>query len=296
MADIDNKNITLEGSAEVYQDAVFLFCESGQFNGFYVSQEDNIKMQCDITDQYVEDNTSIQDHIGIKPLTFTLRGKIGDLVYNAFSDSSLADDLYNNITSASKISLKTIESLCPALPSNYMAVAYGKGVQIYDNVRKVATKAGNVIGFAFEKYLGKSNPLLLKYAKYLAVQNATGGYTGEYVIPKKLAIVVAELEKHRLMRTKFTMRNDFGSFDSCYLQDIDIKQSDRYTAEVTIQLKQIRFVSTQTTQIDYSKYQSFVGAQRTEAEEQQRARGTTLLIEDKGVLWKATKDAIAQKG
>lgn len=47
---------------------------------FDIPLEDSIQLEADITDNYVEDNTAIQDQVALKPVIVTLRGLVGELV------------------------------------------------------------------------------------------------------------------------------------------------------------------------------------------------------------------------
>lgn len=40
-----------------------------------------LEMNCDVTDHYVENNISRQDHISLKPKTYTINGEVGELVW-----------------------------------------------------------------------------------------------------------------------------------------------------------------------------------------------------------------------
>jgi len=46
---------------------------------FHYEGEQNVTVESDITDHYVEDNTAREDQIGLKPETYTTRGFIGEL-------------------------------------------------------------------------------------------------------------------------------------------------------------------------------------------------------------------------
>jgi hypothetical protein len=48
---------------------------------FDIPLTDNVSYSANITDHYAEDNSSIQDHIGLDPLKITMTGKIAELVY-----------------------------------------------------------------------------------------------------------------------------------------------------------------------------------------------------------------------
>lgn len=41
--------------------------------------EEEVNLESEITDNYVEDNTTVQDHIGLRPRTITLSGYVGEL-------------------------------------------------------------------------------------------------------------------------------------------------------------------------------------------------------------------------
>lgn len=47
---------------------------------FDIPLEDSVQLEADITDNYVEDNTAIQDQVALKPIIVTVRGLVGELV------------------------------------------------------------------------------------------------------------------------------------------------------------------------------------------------------------------------
>lgn len=55
---------------------------------FNVQGEAHSQLSAEITDHYSEDNKAIQDHIAIKPKRITLKGYIGELVYEAPGSSN----------------------------------------------------------------------------------------------------------------------------------------------------------------------------------------------------------------
>lgn len=50
---------------------------------FDTEAESRAVLEADITDHYSEDNKALQDHIAIKPRRITLKGFVGEVVYNA---------------------------------------------------------------------------------------------------------------------------------------------------------------------------------------------------------------------
>ena len=50
---------------------------------------EEIDLENEITDHFIEDNTAIQDHVSIRPNIITLRGYVGELVSKAPDDKVL---------------------------------------------------------------------------------------------------------------------------------------------------------------------------------------------------------------
>jgi hypothetical protein len=48
---------------------------------FDVPLTENITMSSNITNHYIEDNTTLQDHVALNPISITLTGKVAELVY-----------------------------------------------------------------------------------------------------------------------------------------------------------------------------------------------------------------------
>lgn len=64
--------------------------------------EEKIVMENDITDNYVETNVAYQDHISVKPTTYTLTGEVGELVwYRKDENESILQALPTKLTSIS---------------------------------------------------------------------------------------------------------------------------------------------------------------------------------------------------
>lgn len=55
---------------------------------FDVEGETTINLRTDITDHYLEDNTTVQDHIAVKPKKVTLKSYVGELVYRPDNEGS----------------------------------------------------------------------------------------------------------------------------------------------------------------------------------------------------------------
>lgn len=54
---------------------------------FDIEGETNVNLSTEITDHYLEDTTTVQDHIAVKPKKVTLKGYVGELTYSPTGDS-----------------------------------------------------------------------------------------------------------------------------------------------------------------------------------------------------------------
>lgn len=110
---------------------------------FDIIDTEEVLLESEITDHYVEDNYAIQDHITIKPIRFTLKGYVGEL-NDIFSNSFLS--VLTNIQS-----IGTVGGLLPEFSA--------QATQVYAKVAASASKVGNVLNQAqnlFDLFTGKS--------------------------------------------------------------------------------------------------------------------------------------------
>lgn len=69
-------------------------------NGFVfdIADEARISLESEITDHYVEDGTTVQDHIALRPERVTLRGLIGEFVYRPEGGKSILQNVSEKLT------------------------------------------------------------------------------------------------------------------------------------------------------------------------------------------------------
>jgi len=65
---------------------------------FHYEGENKVKLEADVTDSWLEDNTAVQDHIIVKPEIVTVRGFIGEVVILAPPILALAEAGLNVLT------------------------------------------------------------------------------------------------------------------------------------------------------------------------------------------------------
>ena len=83
---------------------------------FDVEGETRMNLESDITDNFVEDNSAIQDHIATKPLRITLTRYVGEKVYEG-SETDIRKDIASVVSK-----LTTVVAALPALASSANAI------------------------------------------------------------------------------------------------------------------------------------------------------------------------------
>ena len=83
---------------------------------FDVQGENTTTLTADITDHYAEDNKAFQDHIARKPKSITLRGYVGEIVYD--DTNNTASNIIQQVTEK----LTTIASFLPVISASTMQI------------------------------------------------------------------------------------------------------------------------------------------------------------------------------
>lgn len=109
---------------------------------FDIKQNEEVNIESSISDHYVEENYSVQDHIAKKPIIFTLKGLVGELVNNP------------NVTGVSILenvqSLGDIDGLAPEL-SSQAAQVFSKIDTVISRVNSYINQANNIIDIFYDK-------------------------------------------------------------------------------------------------------------------------------------------------
>lgn len=102
---------------------------------FNYTGEDTVSLTSDITDHFVEDNTSLQDHISLKPVTVTTQGFIGEL-----------NNVPPDILAIAKFVTDRLATLGPFVPqiTRTAQIGYNTAVSAYQTANLVAKTAVSV--------------------------------------------------------------------------------------------------------------------------------------------------------
>ncbi len=182
-------------------------------NGFVFDflGEEEVTLESEITDHYVEDNYAIQDHIAQKPIRYMAKGYVGELV-NLFPNTLLSI-------------LTTIQTLDAV--DGFKPVFSAQAAQAYEAIAVEGNQIVNVVGQAQSIYKLLSGVSTTANKQ----QNAFNAFVNFWQ-----------------NRTSCTIETPWGVLYSMYVERITPTQSEstQIISEFTVTFKQIRLTTTLT--------------------------------------------------
>lgn len=253
----NNTSITIPSSISEPTGALTIQEDSDKFQliryFFDTVNDDTVNYTSQITDNWVENNTSIQDHIAISPVTVTMSGLCGEFVYKTEQaeldyQSELAQANYRNSLPLELANfgewgtIDDVEGKLTAISAYFPSLSNitQKAQNIYDLHQAANKKARRIANIL----TGQGNNNLSSQ------MNAYSGLSSN--ARKSVLKEVGENLKDAWMNRKsFIVNTPFGDFDNMYIQSITLHQGNElYSGDISITLKQIRFAETITTKAD----------------------------------------------
>lgn len=207
--------------------------------GFIFDYENDteIRLTSNITDHYVEDNTTIQDHIALAPVRLTLRGFISELSQNNQPPSG-----YRNFIQNVQDKLTTI----PAYAGDFSTQALSK-------IQKIVSDAEGLIN-SVDFAVSRINNIVGLFNK------ASPGET-------KQAQAYQKLESLWDKKVLFSVETPYKIYDNMAIETLSFIQSEvtNMVSDISLTLKQMRFAS-----VEFTKFNDviFSGRRAQQAQEQ----------------------------
>lgn len=207
------------------------------FQKFGISQADTIKLSSQVTTHYMEDNVARQDHWAIAPVTYTMSGLIGELIYQpptqwgAFVQERFTDYL------------APLSVLSPT----------------FDNYTQSAINVVKQIEASYRRYEQIAKQILQSFN-----QIPTRASNQEYLINS-----LKELRDNRQLVTVYT---PYGEYNSLAIQDISATQNNsKYQSNLEIQFIEWRNTTTLKRKATQEDLSNVAQAQKAEVEQQGQA-------------------------
>jgi hypothetical protein len=201
---LDSIMIKPQDSESIKGIAGFLFDMRGR---------ESYRASCDITDHYIENNSTLQDHIALKPETFTVAGFVGEVRL------SPPQELKSASAAASKL-----QALDPFLPSvTAQAKAICNEVERNYNIFRKANETAKNLWDNYNGLLGSvSAPETLQQKAY-----------GYFVLARNT-------------RQVFNIQTPWALLENMVIQDLEIAQQEdtRQITDFSITFKKVNFART----------------------------------------------------
>lgn len=190
-------------------------------NGFVfdIAEECEISLESEITDHYIEDGSAVQDHIALRPERVTLRGYVGEIVYNTGNDKGFVREAAEKLT--------TVASYLPVV-SNYAN-------RIYNDISKINLDSDSVFT-SIEKLFNVGGDVYKAYRDINIPQDKQGE-------------AFIYFEALRNSRKLLTVQTPYRYYTDMAIETVKIIQDaqSRDGSDIEVTLKKIRFAQVTTS-------------------------------------------------
>lgn len=219
---------------------------------FDIIQEHSLSLQSQITDNWMENNSVINDHIANQPIIISLRGISGELVYEPSETSGIVaqirDFTKNKLGTNAVNKLSAITSLVPPV----------------DNMTQLAKNAVSYTEASYKRY------------KKIVQRFTSAGRRQE-----RLRKIYQDLNTLRETKTALYVQTPYSSFSDMYIQSLTLRQNElSYITDIEISLKQLYFLDSLTTSANEQTREKVNFLQRDEVENHGKTQGNTMGSED----------------
>ena len=206
-------------------------------NGFVfdVTGDEEMQFDSDITDHYIEKNSSIQDHIALKPRRYTVSGFVGEL------SDKLAQTISNALSTVTGLSI-----VGPYLPqwSEQATQLYAKVGAEVQQAASFAQHAVNAADGIYALFQGASTTLTKQQAAYFCFLNLW--------------------QNQRYMQLNLcTIETPWDTLYNMAVENVRILQKDssNMVSEFSVTFKEMRFIKINPYTPDINQTLSTQGAQ-----------------------------------
>lgn len=203
---------------------------------FSYIEDETCTVEASITDNFVETNHSVQDHIAIRPKIYRLRGCVGELVYKSSElfSRAIADKINSNpILKKTLNAMKPIAAISPIV-SNYTQAAKN----IVDQIES-----------SYRRYKQMIEEGMLKKARATTnrMQQETVA-TLNRILELRQPVNLKGLKYGELILTEGD-----GYDRKYYIQSVSAHQGNNdFISDIEVTIKEFRIATTQVTNVDKS--------------------------------------------
>lgn len=225
---------------------------------FDVIKSHSIQINDNITDNWLENSTVVNDCINQSPIIVTLSGISGEVVYSPSVKSGWLKELYDNINGNGILG----EYANEYITTDKLTII----PELYPPVDNNTQTAKNVIT-TVESNVKRYEKILNKFLSKKSERNGT-----------RLQKIYDDLTELRYISkitgNGLTAETPFGTLENMFIQSIDLKQDDLgFIADISITLKQGNFSETQTAKADPNTLAELNSAAKAQEKNKGKAAG-----------------------
>lgn len=233
---------------------------------FDIIQEHSISVQNQITDNYLENNTTIQDHIAKSPIVVSVRGISGELVYTPPVTAlnrmySQANTTIQKTFNAGNIIANTniLTDKLTAIPTLLPPV---------DNITQMAKNVVQGVEASTKRYV--------KIFK---------NFTSDLDKHSRLEQIYNDLMDLRAADVLMLVETPYAVFHNMAIQSITLRQgNENYITDIELTLKQLQYADVTTTAPDTKVMAEYTARQRAKEVNYGKAMGVK--VDRLSVLYK----------
>lgn len=250
---------------------------------FQTVTDDTINFQSQMTDNWVENNTAIHDHIAISPVTITMRGLVGELVYTS-ADAEL--DYERELAQANAVNAKDttilqFDNYFKQTDIDGKLTAISAFIPEVSNVTQLAQNMWNRHEASARKAKRIFNTLTGQNKQTLNSKMTAYSGLSSNLRESKLKELCETLKNYWLNRKSLIANTPFGDFDNMYITSVSLHQgNENFIGEIDITLKQLRFTQTLTTEADKDVLAKYNAYARAKEENNGKAQGENSALYD----------------
>lgn len=195
---------------------------------FHVPQTEQVKMENDITDNFTDTNSAIQDHIALKPVTITLTGLHGEYFYSV----NKIEDMLAKVVPTMSLVKQFLPKLAPATVQSKRKKAEAEAAKTTNNG---AMLSGGIVA---EKNEFNAIDLFKKFQELYKLKSAQ---TRAFFF----------FEALRKSRALFTVETSWKRFDNMAILSLVPKRDENADiTDFTVTFKQINFAQSKSESIE----------------------------------------------
>lgn len=272
MAD-ENKDSLLEGAIQSttgveLPDAELMFS---------IIKTHRTSLNAQITDNYIENNTALQDHIAFSPIIVTLSGLVGENVLtSATAELQAQEQLLTARSYQNRIlwgnSGDWWEGLTdPSSPLGNKLNTLGVLTPSSSNITQLAKNAVSQVYTSARRYIGAFAGFFNRNTASLPISNRGN------IENQKLQYAYDVLQSTFYNRKACIIHTPWKSFQDMYIQSIEITQDDvNHIMDVSVTFKQLKFASVQYGKVNEQVRASYNAAAAADLENNGKAQTNSI--------------------